>query len=61
MCRTLYGEVCSKLTTFKTGQCPIRHRARFPPPRTIDEANDACFIVRGKIGQALAYFGSISV
>jgi hypothetical protein len=25
---------------------------RFPPPWTIDEANDACFIVKG---QALAY------
>ena len=29
---------------------------RFPPPWTIDEANDACFIVRDKNGQALAYF-----
>ena len=28
---------------------------RFPPPWTIDEANDACFIVRDKNGQALAY------
>jgi hypothetical protein len=29
---------------------------RFPPPRTIDEANDACFIVRDSTGQALGYF-----
>jgi hypothetical protein len=28
---------------------------RFPPPWTIDEANDACFIVRDANGQALAY------
>jgi endo-1,4-beta-D-glucanase Y len=28
---------------------------RFPPPWTIDERNDACFIVRDNIGQALAY------
>jgi len=28
---------------------------RFPAPWTIDEANDACFIVRDHNGQALAY------
>jgi hypothetical protein len=28
---------------------------RFPPPWSIDEANDACFIVRDSTGQALAY------
>ena len=27
---------------------------RFPPPRTVEES-DACFIVRGHNGQALAY------
>jgi hypothetical protein len=27
---------------------------RFPPPRTIEENNDACFIARDKNGQALA-------
>jgi hypothetical protein len=27
---------------------------RFPPPWTIDEANNACFIVRDAGGQALA-------
>ena len=29
---------------------------RFPPPWSVDEANDACFIVRDKNGQVLAYF-----
>jgi hypothetical protein len=28
---------------------------RFPPPWTVDEYNDACFIVKDKNGQALAY------
>jgi len=29
---------------------------RFPPPWTIDEANNACFIVRDSAGRALGYF-----
>ena len=29
---------------------------RFPPPWTVEEHNDACFIVRDKNGQALGYF-----
>ena len=29
---------------------------RFPPPWTIEEHNNACFIVRDKDGQALGYF-----
>jgi len=29
---------------------------RFPPPWTIAEANNACFIVRDATGQALGYF-----
>ena len=29
---------------------------RFPPPWTIEEANNACFIVRDSTGQALGYF-----
>ena len=29
---------------------------RFPPPRTIDEMNNACFIVRDKNGQLPGYF-----
>jgi hypothetical protein len=28
---------------------------RFPPPWTIKEANDACFVVKDHHGQALAY------
>ena len=28
---------------------------RFPPPWTVEEVNDACFIVRDHNGQALAY------
>jgi hypothetical protein len=36
------------------------HRAmparRFPPPWTIEEHNDACFIVKDATGQALSYF-----
>jgi hypothetical protein len=27
---------------------------RFPPPWTVDEANDACFIVKDHNGHALA-------
>jgi hypothetical protein len=29
---------------------------RFPPPWSIEELNDACFIVRDHDGQALVYF-----
>jgi len=29
---------------------------RFPPPWTLDEQNNACFIVRDATGQALGYF-----
>ncbi len=29
---------------------------RFPPPWTIEEHHDACFIVRDSTGQALGYF-----
>ena len=31
-------------------------RSRFLPPWSIEEANNACFIVRDSAGQALAYF-----
>ena len=31
-------------------------RPRLSPPWTIDEANNACFIVRDATGQALGYF-----
>jgi hypothetical protein len=29
---------------------------RFPPPWTVEEMNNACFIVRDKNGQRLGYF-----
>ena len=29
---------------------------RFPPPWTVDEMNNVCFIVRDKNGQQLGYF-----
>ncbi len=29
---------------------------RFPPPWSMEEANNACFIVRDHTGQALGYF-----
>ena len=29
---------------------------RFPPPWTVDERNDACFIVKDATGQTLGYF-----
>jgi len=29
---------------------------RFPPPWTIEEANNTCFIVRDSTGRALGYF-----
>ena len=31
------------------------YRRRFPPPWTIEDKNDACFIVRDGNGQAVAY------
>jgi hypothetical protein len=33
---------------------PVERR-RFPPPWTIEDSNDACFIVRDKKRHALAY------
>ena len=35
---------------------PAIESPRFPPPWTIEEMNDACFIVRDKNGQQLGYF-----
>jgi hypothetical protein len=34
---------------------PVPSERRFPPPWDIEEANNACFIVRDHAGQALAY------
>ncbi len=33
----------------------MQQRRRFPPPWSVHEYNDACFIVKDKNGQALAY------
>ena len=46
----------------KNGAPPLANPAsgmaarRFPPPWTIDEMNNVCFIVRDKNGQQLGYF-----
>jgi hypothetical protein len=37
------------------GPLTSRTAPRFPPPWTLDEQNDICFIVRDANGQALAY------
>jgi hypothetical protein len=34
----------------------MREQRRFPPPWSVDEYNDACFIVRDRNRQALGYF-----
>jgi hypothetical protein len=31
------------------------YQRRFPPPWTVEDRNDACFIVRDANGQAVAY------
>ena len=36
-----------------TGPTPTTRR--FPPPWSVEEMNDACFIVRDRNGQALGY------
>jgi hypothetical protein len=38
-----------------TGNPPHEGSRSFPPPWTIEDKNDACFIVRDRNGQALAY------
>jgi hypothetical protein len=35
-----------------------RLKRRFPPPWSVEELNDACFVVRDHSGQALAYVNS---
>jgi hypothetical protein len=35
---------------------PVVPPRRFPPPWTIEDVNNACFIVRDKNGQQLGYF-----
>ncbi len=34
---------------------PMPSARRFPPPWSVDEYNDACFVVRDQNGQQLAY------
>ena len=38
------------------GRLELMPDRRFPPPWTIEEHNNACFIVKDANGQALAYF-----
>ena len=38
------------------GRWCVLSTRRFPPPWSIKEANNACFIVRDSTGQALGYF-----
>jgi hypothetical protein len=33
----------------------VSQSRRFPPPWSLEELNDACFVVRDNSGQALAY------
>ena len=53
--RTSLGPIHSKriAKVVKKGRPKSRH---FPPPWTVEEANDACFIVRDANDQALGYF-----
>jgi hypothetical protein len=47
----------------RLGSSPMPAARRFPPPWTLEEYNDACFIVRDKNGQAkirLALVGAIA-
>jgi hypothetical protein len=42
----------------RAGDAELAHALpprRFPPPRSVEEHNQACFIVRDKSGQALGY------
>src|ERR1700678_947565 len=41
---------------YRTANNRLMTPRRFPPPWTIEEYNDACFIVRDKSGQGLGYF-----
>jgi endo-1,4-beta-D-glucanase Y len=43
------------ITSVDSGSHAARGRRRFPPPWTIEDHNDACFIVKDKNGYALAY------
>src|SRR5262249_29939493 len=46
----------AEVSTFTHGVARPRYAARrFPPPWSVEEYNDACFIVRDNDGQQLAY------
>jgi hypothetical protein len=47
--------VCTSLLRLYIAIIPHAFPRRFPPPWTIDEANDACFIVKDHNGDAPAY------
>jgi hypothetical protein len=53
MPRRVESRAASALTCYRRS---IPTARRFPPPWSIDEANNACFIVRDSTGQALGYF-----
>ena len=42
------------MSFIKCGEVAAMTQRRFPPPWTVEEYNDACFIVRDHNGQALA-------
>ena len=50
----MYGERLP--SRYRVNGAIITPMRRFPPPWTLEENNDACFIVRDKNGQALGYF-----
>ena len=49
----LRHEMASRQNMCKPTTVPMPSTRRFPPPWTIEEHNDACFIVRDKNCQAL--------
>ena len=46
----------ARALTVLSSHRPMPSARRFPPPWTIEEHNDACFIVKDATGQALGYF-----
>jgi hypothetical protein len=52
-----YRRIRTAFPVHRLWKTPVRmSKRRFPPPWTVDEMNDSCFIVRDKNGQALGYF-----
>jgi hypothetical protein len=49
-------EIANGLSAQSGNSAIITPTRRFPPPWTIEEHNNACFIVKDASGQALAYF-----